>query len=250
MKTYKTMFGQDYAQRSRYLLPSLFTTGVLCAGFYACVQAVAGRYDSAAVAILLALILDGLDGRVARLMHTQTAFGAEYDSLADMVAFGAAPALLAFEWALGDLGLLGWTAALVYCTGAGLRLARFNTKLAVADKRWFQGLPSPAAAALVVGFIWLADDYGFDPAEIRWYGWFVLVFAGVSMVTNLKFYSFKSINLRKTVPFFVVLAIALGIVLVSYDPPVVLFGAFVLYGVSGYAWSAWDHWRRRGAAGP
>src|SRR5262250_1207348 len=146
-------------RRGIYLLPNLFTTGVLFGGFYAIVQAMNARYEQAAIAIFVAMVLDGLDGRVARLTRTQSEFGAEYDSLADVVAFGAAPALIVYEWALKGMGKLGWIAAFVYVAGAALRLARFNTMLEVADKRYFQGLPSPAAAALVAGFVWIVDDY-------------------------------------------------------------------------------------------
>jgi CDP-diacylglycerol--serine O-phosphatidyltransferase len=247
MKTYKTVFGLDHVQRSRYLLPSLFTTGVLCAGFYACVQAVAGRYDNAAVAILLAMILDGLDGRVARLMHTQTAFGAEYDSLADMVAFGAAPALLAFEWALGDLGLLGWIAALVYCTGAGLRLARFNTKLAVADKRWFQGLPSPAAATFVATFVWAMFSAGAPVESAGWYGWALTILAGLTMVSSVPFYSGKDFDLHRCWPL-VAVAVAVGGSLTAAGAvalPALLFGLTLCYALSGYLWAAWRYLSQR-----
>src|SRR6478672_12559633 len=196
---------QDYQQqralaknrirrRGIYLLPNLFTTAALFAGFYAIVQAMNQRFDQAAVAIFIAMVLDGIDGRVARLTKTQSAFGAEFDSLADMVSFGAAPALVMYEWVLRDLGKLGWVAAFVYVAGAALRLARLNTLLEVADKRYFQGLPSPAAAALVAGFVWIADDNAIDPEGIRWVAWAVTVFAGLTMVSNLKYYSFKTIN--------------------------------------------------------
>src|SRR5512141_314580 len=144
-------------RRGIFLLPNLLTTGALFAGFYAIVQAMNLRFDQASIAIFIAMVLDGLDGRVARLTRTQSAFGAEYDSLADMVAFGAAPALVIYEWSLRGMGKLGWIAAFVYCAGAALRLARFNTQLSVADKRWFTGLPSPAAAALVAGMIWVLN---------------------------------------------------------------------------------------------
>ncbi|HXX86364.1 MAG TPA: CDP-diacylglycerol--serine O-phosphatidyltransferase [Casimicrobiaceae bacterium] len=247
---------QDYQQeralaknrirrRGIFLLPNLFTTGALFAGFYAIVQGMNGRFDYAAIAIYVAMVLDGLDGRVARLTKTQSAFGAEYDSLADMVSFGAAPALVVYEWALRGLGKLGWIAAFVYVAGAALRLARFNTMLEVADKRYFQGLPSPAAAALVAGFVWIIDDYGIDPESIRWGAWVVTVFAGVTMVTNLKYYSFKTINLRRSVPFVVPLLILLFFTLLSYQPSIVLFACFVAYALSGYGWSAWLAMRRR-----
>src|SRR5215212_2815869 len=156
-------------RRGIYLLPNLFTTAALFAGFYATVQAMNLRFDQAAVAIFVAMVLDGLDGRVARLTRTQSAFGAEYDSLADMLSFGAAPALVMYEWALRDLGRIGWIAAFVYCAGAALRLARFNTQLEVADKRWFLGLPSPAAAAIVAGMIWVFNEYRVQGADLM--GW-------------------------------------------------------------------------------
>src|SRR5574340_1651268 len=188
-------------RRGIYLLPNLFTTAALFAGFYAIVQAMNGRFDHAAIAIFIAMVLDGLDGRVARLTRTQSAFGAEYDSLSDMVSFGVAPALVMYVWALKGMGKLGWLAAFVYCAGAALRLARFNTQLEVADKRFFQGLPSPAAAALIAGLIWVMHDYQVRGSEIRWIAWGVTVFAGLTMVSSLRYYSGKDINLRKSVPF-------------------------------------------------
>jgi len=232
-------------RRGIYLLPNLFTTAALFAGFYSIVQAMNGRFDQAAIAIFVAMVLDGLDGRVARLTKTQSAFGAEYDSLADMVSFGAAPALVVYEWALLSLGKLGWIAAFVYCAGAALRLARFNTMLEVADKRYFQGLPSPAAAALVAGFVWIMDDAAINPESIRWWAWLVTVFAGLTMVSNLKYYSFKTINLRRSVPFVVVFLILMFFVLVSYQPAIVLFAGFVAYALSGYVWSGWLEIKRR-----
>src|SRR5512147_1216875 len=158
-------------RRGIYLLPNLLTTGALFAGFYAIVQAMNLRFDQASIAIFIAMVLDGLDGRVARLTRTQSAFGAEYDNLADMVSFGAAPALIIYEWALKGMGRLGWIAAFVYVVGAALRLARFNTMLEVTDKRWFTGMPSPAAAALVAGFVWIIADYNIDPAGLKWWAW-------------------------------------------------------------------------------
>src|SRR3954451_1630568 len=223
-------------RRGIYLLPNLFTTASLFAGFYAIVQAMNERFDQAAVAIFIAMVLDGLDGRVARLTKTQSAFGAEYDSLSDMVSFGAAPALVMYEWALRSMNKLGWIAAFVYCAGAALRLARFNPMLEVADKRYFQGLPSPAAAALVIGFVWIIDEYGVDPQSVRGWAWAITIFAGLTMVSNVKFYSFKTINLRRSVPFVAVFLIVIGFVLVSYRPAEMLFAPFVIYGISGYAW--------------
>jgi CDP-diacylglycerol--serine O-phosphatidyltransferase len=232
-------------RRGIYLLPNLLTTAALFAGFYAIVQAINGRFDQAAIAIFVAMVLDGLDGRVARMTKTQSAFGAEYDSLSDMVSFGAAPALVVYEWALRGLGKLGWIAAFVYVAGAALRLARFNTMLEVADKRYFLGIPSPAAAALVAGFVWIVDDSAINPESVRWYAWVITVFAGLTMVSNLKYYSFKTINLRRSVPFLAIFLIVLFFVLVSYQPPIVLFAGFVVYALSGYVWSAWVATRRR-----
>jgi len=232
-------------RRGIYLLPNLFTTAALFAGFYAIVQAMNANFDQAAVAIFVAMVLDGLDGRVARMTRTQSAFGAEFDSLADMVSFGAAPALVIYEWALRDLGKLGWIAAFVYVAGAALRLARFNTLLEVADKRWFQGLPSPSAAAVVAGFVWIIDDLGYNPADLRWVAWAVTLFAGLTMVSNLKYYSFKAINLRKSVPFVAIFVIVLVLALLSYQPAIVLFAAFVAYGLSGYGVSTWMLLRER-----
>ncbi len=228
-------------ERGIYLLPNLFTTAALFAGFYAIVQAMNGNYEHSAVAIFIAMVMDGLDGRVARMTHTQSAFGAEYDSLSDMVSFGVAPALVLYVWALKPLGKLGWIAAFIYCACAALRLARFNTKLDESDKRYFQGLPSPAAAALLAGLVWVAHDNGFVGNEVffgflqmKWLAWTITVFAGLTMVSDLKFYSGKEINLRSSVPFIVMLLIVLAIVLISYSPPEVLFGVSLVYGVSGY----------------
>src|SRR3982751_2370241 len=176
-------------RRGIYLLPNLFTTAALVAGFYPIVQAMNGRFEHSAVSIFVAMVLDGLDGRVARLTHTQSEFGAEYDSLSDMVSFGAAPALVIYEWSLKGMDKVGWFAAFVYCACAALRLARFNTNIDVVDKRFFQGLPSPAAASLIAGLVWAMEQYQVDRADIRWVAWGVTMFAGLSMVSNFKFYS-------------------------------------------------------------
>ncbi len=223
-------------RRGIYLLPNLFTTAALFAGFFAIVQAMNGRYEISAVAIFVAGLLDGLDGRIARLTRTQSEFGAEYDSLSDMVSFGAAPALVMYEWALKGLDRFGWAAAFVYCAGAAVRLARFNVNIGVVDKRFFQGLPSPAAAALVAGFIWIAHDnkIPLDDVRLKWLAAFITVYAGVTMVTSVPFYSFKDVNFRKSVPFWVFLAGILGFVLITFDPPIVLFLLFCAYGLSGY----------------
>lgn len=226
-------------RRSIYLLPNAFTTAGLFCGFYAIVMAMNLKFDHASIAIFAAMVLDAIDGRVARLTNTQSEFGAQYDSLADMVSFGAAPALIVYEWSLRGLGRWGWLAAFVYCAGAALRLARFNTNLTVVDKRYFQGLPSPAAAALVAGFIWLMDDLRFAGTDLALAAWVITLYAGLTMVTNVPFYSFKDINYRKSVPFISIFVIVLVFVVVARDPPKVLFGLFVLYGLSGYAVYFW-----------
>jgi len=222
-----------------YILPNLFTLAALFGGFYAIVMAMNGQFALAAYGIFIAAVLDSLDGRVARMTNTQSAFGEQMDSLSDMVSFGAAPALIVYEWALKGLGKLGWIAAFVYCAGAALRLARFNTNIAVVDKRFFQGLPSPAAAAVLIGFIWVMDDYGytevFATPWLAWCAFGVTLYAGLTMVTNVPFYSFKDVSFKRTVPFIVIVAIALGFAIITIHPPIVLFGLFAVYGVSGYA---------------
>jgi CDP-diacylglycerol--serine O-phosphatidyltransferase len=245
----KGMLRGALRRRGIYLLPNLFTTAALFAGFYAIVQAMNARYEQAAIAVFVAMVLDGLDGRVARLTRTQSEFGAEYDSLSDMVSFGAAPALIMYVWALQPLGRLGWIAAFVYCAGAALRLARFNTNIDIVDKRFFQGLPSPAAAALVAGFVWIVDDFQIERVEwLRVLACGVTLFAGITMVTNVPFYSFKDINFRRSVPFWAVLIVVLALILVSTNPPLVLFGLFVAYSLSGYAIWVWNRRRKPRAA--
>lgn len=234
IKPRKTLFNPELRRRGIYVLPNLFTTAALFCGFFAIVKAMSGSFEQAAVAIFVAMVLDGLDGRVARMTRTQSAFGAEYDSLSDMVSFGVAPALVTYAWALKDMGRLGWIAAFIYCAGAALRLARFNTTLEVLDRRYFQGLPSPAAAAVVAGFLWVMIDKNVEVEDVRWLACGLVIFAGISMVTNIRFYSFKDFNLRRSVPFMFVVAIALGFAVVSYEPPVALFGLFVAYALSGY----------------
>ncbi|MGV8934764.1 MAG: CDP-diacylglycerol--serine O-phosphatidyltransferase [Gallionellaceae bacterium] len=231
--------------RGIYLLPNLFTTGALFSGFYAIVQSMNNNFEYAAVAIFIAMVLDGLDGRVARMTHTQSEFGAEYDSLSDMVSFGVAPSLLMYEWAFKELGKWGWFAAFIYCVCAALRLARFNMNIDVIDKRYFQGLPSPAAAALVSGFVWVMQDNGFRGHDIRWYAAALTVFAGLSMVSNLKFYSFKDFNLRKSVPFVVIFLLAMFFVVISSYPAGVLFMLFLGYSLSAYVMWLLDLHKRK-----
>lgn len=227
-------------RRGIYLLPNLFTTAALFAGFYAIVQAMNGNFEHSAIAIFIAMVLDGLDGRVARMTHTQSEFGAEYDSMSDMVSFGVAPALIMYEWALKDMGQLGWIAAFIYCACAALRLARFNTNIHVIDKRFFQGLPSPAAAALIAGLVWVMLDFQVSGSDIKWLVLIVTMFAGLTMVSNIPFYSGKEINLRRRVPFVTILLLVLFFfVLIPSHPPVVLFCLFTSYAMSGYLIKLW-----------
>jgi len=232
-------------RRGIYLLPNLFTTGVLFCGFFAIVQAMQGRFEIGCIAIFVAMVLDGMDGRVARWTNTQSEFGAQYDSIADMVAFGAAPALIAYTWVLKDYGTAGWIGAFIYCAGAGIRLARFNANIAVVDKRYFQGLPSPSGAAVMAGYIWvLVDFFGIAPRDYAWLApvtWAVAVFAGVTMVSNVPFWSFKEVNWKKRVPLWVILALVIGISIVASSPSLVLFGVFMAYGFSGYVMWAMGH---------
>ena len=242
--------GQVLTRKRRkgiYILPNLFTLAALFGGFYAVVMAMNGRFDLAAVGVFCAMVLDSLDGRVARMTNTQSAFGEQMDSLSDMVSFGAAPALIAYEWALRGLGSWGWIAAFVYCACAALRLARFNVNTGVVDKRFFQGLPSPAAAALVAGFIWLMTEIGVRGEDLEWLSWkqitwtmfVVTLYSGLTMVTNVPFYSFKDVQMKKSVPFVVIVLIALVIAIINIHPPIVLFSVFVIYGLSGYAVYGW-----------
>lgn len=217
-----------------YVLPNLFTLAALFGGFYSIVMAINGKFELAAVGLFCAMVLDSLDGRVARMTNTQSAFGEQMDSLADMVSFGAAPALISYVWALKDLGRWGWFAAFVYCACAALRLARFNVNTAVVDKRYFQGLPSPAAAALVGGFVWVSTELGLDGHGLAWPAFAINLYAGLTMVTNLPFYSFKDVSMKRSVPFAVIVLIAMLIAIINIDPPSVMFGLFVLYGTSGY----------------
>ena len=222
-----------------YVLPNLFTLAALFGGFYALVLAMNERFDLAAIGVFCAMVLDSLDGRVARMTNTQSAFGEQMDSLSDMVSFGAAPALIAYEWALRGLGRWGWIAAFVYCACAALRLARFNVNTSVVDKRYFQGLPSPAAAALVMGLVWLMTDLEVPGHDVRWFVFAICLASGLTMVTNVPFYSFKDFSMKKSVPFAVIVAIALIIAVINIHPPIVLFSLFVIYGFSGYAVYAW-----------
>ena len=255
-------FGDMRSQMRRkgiYVLPNLFTLAALFGGFYAIVMAMNGRFDLATTGIFAAMVLDSLDGRVARMTGTQSAFGEQMDSLSDMVSFGAAPALVAYEWALRPLGRWGWIAAFVYCACAALRLARFNVNTAVVDKRYFQGLPSPAAAALVAGFIWLTSamlveqrdvplfralvslcgDGVVGRGDLGWVMFGITLFSGLTMVTNTPYYSFKDFGGRRSVPLAVLVLVALLFAVISIEPATMLFLLFFGYALSGYVIYAW-----------
>ncbi len=231
--------GRKERHRGIYLLPNLFTTGALFAGFYAVVAGMHNRFETAAVAIFIAMVFDGLDGRVARLTNTQSKFGAEYDSLSDMVSFGVAPALVMFSWALGELGKFGWIVAFIYVACAALRLARFNTQIDTADKNFFSGLASPAAAAVVAGMVWVCAEAGWVGEELpqlmALLAGCLTALVGFLMISSLKYHSFKGVDLRGRVPFVVLLLIVIGYGVIMLDPPSVLLTGFLVYALSGPA---------------
>ncbi|WP_266180961.1 CDP-diacylglycerol--serine O-phosphatidyltransferase [Dyella humicola] len=244
--------------RGIYLLPNLFTTGAMFAGFYAIVVSIGGDFSSAAIAVFVAALLDGMDGRVARLTGTQTEFGVQYDSLSDLVSFGLAPALVMYTWSLSTLrdfgptwGKIGWAAAFIYAACAALRLARFNTQVAVIDKRYFQGLPSPAAAAVCMSFVWSMDKFGILGEEVCFITMVMAVVVGLLMVSRFRYYSFKSLPMGDRVPFLWIIIGVLILVPFFVDPPRVLFVVFTLYLLSGPVMTLWGRAtrrRRRGAA--
>jgi CDP-diacylglycerol--serine O-phosphatidyltransferase len=229
--------GETVRRRGIYLLPNLFTTAGLFAGFYAIIAGMRGDYEAASIAIFFAMLLDGLDGRVARLTNTASKFGAEYDSLADMVSFGVAPALVVYSWGLSGLGKFGWSVAFIYVACAALRLARFNTQIEVADKAWFTGLASPAAAAVIAGTVWVCNDIGWSGADLPYQVSVVVAvltaIIGILMIANVPYYSFKTIDMHGRVPFAAVIMVVLIFSLITVDPPRVLLGAFLLYAFSG-----------------
>lgn len=238
--------GRKVRRRGIYLLPNLLTTGAMFAGFYAVIAGMNGDFHSACAAIVVAMFFDGMDGRVARLTNTQSAFGAEYDSLSDMVAFGVAPALICFSWALSELGKIGWTVAFVYVACAALRLARFNVQLSVADKRFFVGLASPSAAGLVVFMVWAFSSYEVDvtlPVAVM--AAIVTGLAGLLMVVNIRYYSFKDLDFKNPVPFFLTLVTVFILVVVSWDPPSVLFLMAITYASSGPLMAIYMRKRRK-----
>jgi CDP-diacylglycerol---serine O-phosphatidyltransferase len=244
--------------RGIYLLPNLFTTGAMFAGFYAIVVSIGGDFSSAAIAVFVAALLDGMDGRVARLTGTQTEFGVQYDSLSDLVSFGLAPALVMYTWSLSTLrdfgptwGKIGWAAAFIYAACAALRLARFNTQVAVIDKRYFQGLPSPAAAAVCMSFVWSMDKFGILGEEVCFITMVMAVVVGLLMVSRFRYYSFKSLPMGDRVPFLWIIIGVLILVPFFVDPPRVLFVVFTLYLLSGPIMTLWGRAtrrRRRGTA--
>lgn len=220
-------------RRGIYFLPNLLTTAALCSGFFAIIAATQGKFDWAAYAIFFSMFMDGIDGRVARLTNTQSDFGAEYDSLADMVSFGVAPALIIFEYSLSQMGKVGWVAAFIYTAAAALRLARFNTQVGIADKRYFQGLASPSAAAIVTGYVWVSDVYLPAHALVHLFAVLLTIVAGLLMVSNVRYHSFKGFDFRSKVHFKISIAIVAGIAVIFIDPPIILFSVFLLYTVSG-----------------
>jgi len=224
---------QKQQHRGIYLLPNLFTTAGLFAGFYAIVAAIRGDFESAAIAIFIAMIMDGLDGRIARMTNTQSDFGAEYDSLADMVSFGLAPALVIYQWALLGMGKFGWMVAFIYAACGALRLARFNTQVGIADKRYFQGLPSPAAAACLAGFVWAGSSNDLDLSLMSMIALPLTFLCGILMVSTVRYSSFKELDLHGKVPFVVMLILVLIFAFIAIDPPLILFGGFVIYALSG-----------------
>ena len=231
--------------RGIYLLPNLFTTAALFAGFYAVLASMNDQFEKAAIAIFVAMILDGLDGRVARLTNTQTAFGAEYDSLSDMVAFGLAPALVMYEWSLFNLGKLGWLAAFIYTAGAALRLARFNSQLDTADKRFFTGLASPSAAAILAGSVWVGVDNALPGDQWAWVAVVLTAGTGLLMVSNIRYHSFKQIDFKGKVPFFAIVGVMLAFAVILSEPAIVLFAIFLAYTLSGPLLASVRQLRRR-----
>lgn len=244
--------------RGIYLLPNLITTGAMFAGFYAIVASIGGDFSSAAIAVFVAALLDGMDGRVARLTNTQSEFGVQYDSLSDLISFGLAPSLVMYNWSLSTLkdfgptwGKVGWAAAFIYAACAALRLARFNTQVGVIDKRYFQGLASPAAAAVCMSFVWSMDKFGVIGAEVCFITPVIAVVVGLLMVSRFRYYSFKSLPMGDRVPFLWVLIGVLVLVPFFIDPPRVLFAVFTLYLLSGPVMTLWGRAtrrRRRGVA--
>ncbi len=229
-------------RRGIYLLPNMITTAGLFAGFYSIVAAMNSRFEAAAIAIFVAMIMDGIDGRVARLTNTQSEFGVQYDSLSDMVCFGLAPALVMYEWSLQSMvsvgwAKLGWLAAFIYTASAALRLARFNAQISTTEKKYFRGLPSPSAAGVLAGLVWVATDLGIAGEDVVYLVFVLTISTGMLMVSNIRYFSFKEINFKNRVPFVALLLVVLGYAFASIDPPKVLFAGFMIYMFSGVVYT-------------
>jgi len=231
---------KEKLKRGIFLLPNLFTTAGLFAGFYAIIHSMQGNFENAAIAIFIAMIMDGFDGRIARMTNTESAFGAEYDSLADMLSFAIAPSIIMYNWAFTNLGKAGWLASFIYVASGALRLARFNTQVGVADKRYFQGLSSPAAAAIICGMVWCGVEYDISGSDNAWYAMIITLVAGMLMVSNFRYHSFKQVGNKEKVPFFTILIIVLIFVGIAIEPPFVLFIGFSIYGLSGPLMTFWQ----------
>ncbi|MDO4642469.1 MAG: CDP-diacylglycerol--serine O-phosphatidyltransferase [Cardiobacteriaceae bacterium] len=238
--------------RTVYILPNLFTTAALFCGFYAILAAIDGRFTFAAVLIFVAMLFDGCDGRVARLTHTESAFGVQYDSLADLISFGVAPALVMYEWSLHYVAQepmypakLGWMTVFIYTVCAALRLARFNVQVDSTDKAVFVGLPSPSAAAIVAGFVWVGSEYHWNGSKLIMLSVILVWFSALAMVSNFKYYSFKTFKLESRIPFSKAVLPACLIGLIFLEPAPVLFGLFLLYGLHGPIWTLWRLSKRR-----
>lgn len=249
---HKPKLTREARQRRRtvYLLPNLLTTTALFAGFYAIIAAIEGQFSQAAIGIFVALLFDGLDGRVARWTNTQSEFGANYDSMSDLIAFGLAPALVAYFWALESLGEMGWGAAFVYTAATALRLARFNVQLGSVDKKFFIGLASPAGAAVIAGTVWAFDAMGFVGQSLAWMMLILVPLVGGLMVSNIRYYSFKDLSLQGRIPFTAVLGIIAAFVIIALDPPLILLLLVLSYAVSGPILELWRKLRRTGSDVP
>lgn len=222
-----------HQRRGVYLIPNLLTTSALFAAFYAIVMSIGGEFEKACIAIFVAQLLDGADGRVARMTHTQSEFGAQYDSMSDIIAFGLAPALLAFQWSLTGLNQIGWVAAFIFVAGAALRLARFNVQIGKVDKKYFVGLASPAGAAVIWGTIWSCEELGISGNQVSWLMAVLVPVVGILMVSPIRYFSFKDISAQRRVPFFVLLAIVMVFAVIALDPPKMLLGIALTYALHG-----------------
>jgi len=241
---------QKRRSKSIYLLPNLFTTAALFAGFYAVIAAINNRFEHAAIAVLVAMVLDGLDGRIARMTNTSSEFGAEYDSMSDMVSFGVAPALIMYEWSLHNIarqgfGQVGWVVAFLFAACAALRLARFNVQIGSVDKKFFIGLASPAAAAVMVCTVWVFHDSGFTGSQLTSLTLVITIASALLMVSNFRYYSFKDLGANKRVPFFFLLGLVLVFVFTSIDPPKFMFAGFIAYALSGPVFEGWRRVRKK-----